>query len=304
MFPAGYFGTTTISGGGGVSTVATALKDTREPTGQLPPAKIARIHVGPLWPEDKVYQAELADTVMLANNTLLFDGLMSAQFWKKTDDLPGGGLTEPDISLVYAKKWNATTDFQDTVYQAKNSEYANVAGNTNKVGFKYAQDVIDGLRPPVKTWNKINNYIGSTMDDIQIIPKAGFVGGAFEPEPYDPNNSMIYFEGRDTIYYWNVATNRTTLQAELADPWFRPDGTDRNNTPDYVQFELVNPKDIPLEVLIYNGGTFVAKTKYNTGTTLTPNNRDYVRIASGGWVTFKWFNRQNNYQWVVFGDLI
>lgn len=185
-------------------------------------------------------------------------------------------------------------------------ETQHTVANANYLGFypadAYALKSEIGTSTP-KAWNAITNYEGSVAR--HTIP----FGGAedrigFTREPYDPRDPDRPFPARDLVVYWNVNTPLTTLQADLAHPLRMPDGNPRVKTPAHVAFELVNPKDIPLEVMMYEGGTFVAKTKYNTGTTLTPNNRDYVRIAPGGWVTFKWWTPVDNTKWFVFGDLV
>ena len=215
--------------------------------------------------------------------------MIPASEYARKSDLTGG----QDLSL-YAKKDDGTPETQDTVANATYLGWypADAYARKTEVGTSTA-----------KKWNAITNYEGSVAR--HTIP----FGGAedrigFTQEPYDPVDPDRPFKARDLVVYWDVTTPLTTLQANLADPLRMPDGNPRVKTPDNVAFELVNPKDIPLEILIYEGGSFIAKVKHNTGTSQTPNNRDYVRIPPGGWVTFKWFNRQDYYKWVVFGDLV
>lgn len=321
MFHRTYFGSllSDMSGVNPDNVVAVALKDTRASDGLLPPAKIARIY-NPATDnlhEDQVFRATSAQQADVANDTLLFNGKTPDQYALKTDIPDPTGQTEPTAPITksqidalgvtaanlfdvrietapflsagqIARTWDGTTNIQDTVY------------NTTRLNGQPASFYTPPVVEHIKRWGRIRLF-GTDPTRRQIIPQAGEEGGGFQLDPY--LETTLGYHPRDLVFYWIAATTLTNLQAILADPYTHPDGSSAN-TPENVAFELVNAKPDVLEVLVYQGGSFVAKQKHNTGTTWTPNNRDYIRIPPGGWVTFKWFDRHDDTQWVVFGDLI
>lgn len=306
MYPRTYFSSGSGSGGGSVdlaqvdnriNTVvnntyvealdpppaAKQLRDDRIP-GNLPPAKYARLAGTAENFQDTVHNTNrlagvdssqwvrkytgLAETFATVQNAVELNGVPASSYALKTDIPPA-----TDTSTK-ASKWDATTNIQDTVYNAVRlnnipaSSYALVAQLPGPLSWD-----IDDAKTTLPFQSVSVFYATSRTGDVLNI-------GRFTPPSLGTGSTGYILQDMSAF----TGVNQTSAEVHFLNG--RTGST--NSTRIFSGNDGTN--------------TIVAGVKYNSGTSIIPNNRDYVTVPPGGMITCKLYIPTST--WYIVGSVV
>lgn len=263
--------------------------------------------------QDTVYQCTLAQ------DTLRFDGLLSASFAKSLD------LQQVNNNLVssYAKKYvPGDTTTLHTVYQcslAQNSLQLN--GKTsdqflekqeyNLFVASVAYQFVDGLPPTYNTVYNATRLNGVTADQYAL--KTDVSGSGNDPNiirSVATTNTLPFYSSthnNKNIYYVRVAATIPNNYLMLTSYWPLVQMGSPSNL--RIQFYNGAESNNTVEIIAPSNGLFSTTKRYTKAST-DPSfpNRQYVRVSPGGTLIFMTntdlaTNSGGSEVWLVSGDL-